>query len=90
MARPGIRKRRLQVCAENLVARRPDILRALAELGCVVEAEPCLDQCPRCEACTFALVGGRYLFVDSPDALLSACSEGIFRHVPEREKEGAD
>ncbi len=61
------RRHRLQICAENQLARRPDLLRELEEAGCVIEREECLDQCTRCNHCAFALVSGRYRFARSAE-----------------------
>lgn len=66
MAAPLPRRHRLQICASNLLARRPDLLRKLEEAGCAIETEECLDQCTRCESCAFALVDGHFLFSPSP------------------------
>lgn len=67
MISPLPRRRRLQICASNQLARRPDLLRRLEEEGCTIETEACLDQCTRCESCAFALVDGHFLFSPTPD-----------------------
>lgn len=67
MASPLPRRHRLQICVSNQLARRPDLLRILAEEGCILETEECLDQCTRCESCAFALVDGHFLFSPTPD-----------------------
>lgn len=69
MTKPS-RRRRLQICASNPLARRPDLLRQLAEQGCLVETETCLDQCTRCESCAFALVNGRFVYAPTPEEFL--------------------
>lgn len=62
-------RRRLQVCAANRVARRPDLLRELEEEGDVIEIVECLDQCTRCENSCFALVSGTFAYAETPEEL---------------------
>lgn len=62
-------RRRLQVCATNRMARRPDLLRRLTDEGCVVEIVECLDQCTLCEHICFALVSGTFEYAASPEEL---------------------
>jgi uncharacterized protein YuzB (UPF0349 family) len=64
------RRRRLQICASNKLAGRPDVIKQIEEQGWLVEIEQCLDQCTRCSACAFALVSGRFLFAAGPEELL--------------------
>lgn len=69
------RRRRLQICASNLLARRPDLLRQLEAEGCIIETEECLDQCTRCECCAFALVDGHFCFTPNPEEFYRQISE---------------
>lgn len=56
------RTRRMQICANNRLARRPELAEKLRSMGYILEIESCLDQCTRCDHCAFALVCGRFLF----------------------------
>lgn len=60
----------LQICASNRLAQQPELLEELADHGCLVEREKCLDQCTRCEAYAFALVSGQFLFAENAEELL--------------------
>ncbi|HLN61146.1 MAG TPA: DUF1450 domain-containing protein [Symbiobacteriaceae bacterium] len=64
------RRRRLQICASNPLAHRPDLIRELNEHDCTVETEQCLDQCTRCESCAFAMVNGRFVYAPTPEELV--------------------
>jgi uncharacterized protein YuzB (UPF0349 family) len=64
------RRGRLQICASNQLARRPDLIKQLKEEGWVVEMEECLDECTRCSSYAFALVAGRFVFAATPDEFL--------------------
>jgi uncharacterized protein YuzB (UPF0349 family) len=64
------RRRRLQICASNQLARRPDVIKQLKEEGWVVEVEECLDECTRCPSYAFALVAGRFAFAANPEEFL--------------------
>ncbi len=64
--------RRLQICRENALSRRPDLLAELRNAGWRVETEDCLDQCTRCSHNAFALVNGKFQFAASPEAFLAA------------------
>lgn len=71
MGRTTTQRRRLQICSSNVMAKRPELIKALQEKGYTVEIESCLDQCTRCESCAFALVYGRFRFAANPEAFLA-------------------
>lgn len=62
-------RRRLQICASNRLAHRPDLLRRITEEGGVVEIVECLDQCTRCDKTCFALVSGALQYAPTPEEL---------------------
>jgi uncharacterized protein YuzB (UPF0349 family) len=64
------RARRLQVCAQNRVASRHDLIGLLERNGWRVETATCLDWCTRCNHCAFALVEGRFLFAENGEVLV--------------------
>jgi uncharacterized protein YuzB (UPF0349 family) len=66
----AISRRRMQICLENRLARRPDLLDQLRGHGYAVETEACLDQCTRCDTCALALVCGRFEYGDTADELV--------------------
>ena len=70
MAAAYTRRRRMQICAGNRLARRPEIIEQMQQLGYTVEFEECLDQCLRCPGCAFALVCGHFVYAASPEELL--------------------
>lgn len=69
MAAAGIRQR-IQVCAANHLARRPELIQQLRHEGAAVELVECLDQCTRCDRTSFALVGGTFHYASTPEELV--------------------